>query len=78
MSGTKVRGKHRVNSRNLQAGETRYDARHLGDGELDPNPDQFDRVWTSTGEPHMPPMGARSRKLPSWKRKLVWRCQECD
>lgn len=65
MSGTKVRGKHVVNSRNLQAGETRYDARHLGDGELDLNPDQFDRVWTSPGEPHMPPLGARSRKLSS-------------
>jgi hypothetical protein len=66
LSRTKVRGKHRVNSRNLQAGETRYDVRHLGDGERDPNPARFDRVWTSTGQPHMPPLGARSRKLLSW------------
>jgi hypothetical protein len=66
-NGTKVRGKLQVNSRNLQAGETRYDARHLGDGEPDPNPVWFDCVWASTGEPRMPPAGARKRKLPSWK-----------
>lgn len=48
-------GEDQVNSRNLQAGETRYDARHLGDGELDPNPVWSDRVWASTDEPRMPP-----------------------
>lgn len=44
---TKVRGKFIANSRNQQAGETRDDIRHLGDGGPNPNPVWFDRVLAS-------------------------------
>jgi hypothetical protein len=47
LSGTKVRGKVKANSRNQQAGETRHDARHLGVAGLDPNPIWFGRVLVS-------------------------------
>lgn len=47
LSGTKVRGKFRANSRNQQAGETWYDARHLGDGGPNPNTAWSNRVSVS-------------------------------